>query len=177
MPQDRALSILCTFSGSYNANGPKGPGYYGAMTYSLVGANPPVSDPAVVAPAGGIYIDKWPNPDPAVWSDIVDITFSLAGNCTLRDGTVVPVVWSPNMNNDPNGQPAMLLTDLDSGQPAPTSDAEARWVAGSNQTQILVDDKNEEKNFYFRPAIIVPAANNYYISCDPPLVNKGKINR
>lgn len=171
MPQDRSLAILCTFTGAYDANGPNGAGYYGAMTYSLTGSNPPGAG-AIVASDGAISIADWANPDPSVWSNVVDITFALAGGCTLQDGTRTSITWSPHMNNDPAGQPAMLLMDTVTGGPAPTSDVEASWVPGSNQTLILVDDKNEDENYYFRPAIIIPAAGSYYISCDPPIVNK-----
>lgn len=173
MPQDRTLSVQMTFQGYYDANGPAGPGYYGNVGYANVGTSPTL--PAglqLVAADGTIAIGAWANPDPAIWNDTVDITFTLAGQCTLQDGQVVPVVWSPNMNNDPDGQPAMLLMETDRVTPASASEVEASWVTGTGNTQILVNDKDETKDYYFRPAIIIPAANNYYISCDPPLVNR-----
>jgi hypothetical protein len=107
----------------------------------------------------------------------VDITFTLAGGCTLQDGTVVPVSWAPNLSG---AQGAMVLMDVDGDgkptTPASAADVEAKWVSG-NPSQIEVDDKNEDKNYYFKPGIVVPALNNYYISVDPPLVNRGSSNR
>ncbi len=167
MPQDRTLSILCTFAGFYR---PEDGGYGGAMTYSQTGSVPDM--PGLVQPSGEIDISAAPTFDPSVYNATVDITFSLAGDCTLQQGGAVPVAWSPEMSNDPAGQPAMLLMEEDRVTPASTNEVEAGWVPGSNNSQIVVDDKDETKNYYFRPAIVVPALNNYYISCDPPIVNR-----
>jgi hypothetical protein len=167
MPQDRTLSILCTFIGFYR---PSDGGYGGNMSYAITGSNPPMGN--VVLPTGEIDISNAPPFDPAVYNATVDITFSLAGYCALQDGTHVPVTWSSEMSNNPQGLPAMLLLEEDQTTPASTNEVEAGWVPGSNNTQIFVDDKDETKNYYFRPAIIVPALNGYYISCDPPLVNR-----
>jgi hypothetical protein len=90
MPQDRTLSIRCTFNGFYR---PSDGGYGGTMSYAIIGSTPDLGD--IVAPTG----------------------------------------------------------------------------------QIEVDDKSEDKNYYFKPGIVVPALNNYYISVDPPLVNRGGTNR
>lgn len=177
MPQDRTLSILMTFNGYFTGVSPNGQDEYGGrVSYSLTGSSPAIpAGLAVVDPSGKIDVGSWVNNDRANWNDRVDITFSLAGNCTLRNGTVVPVVWSPNMNNDPLGQPAMLLMESDKKTPASPSEVDARWVPGSNNTQILVDDKDESKDYYFRPAIVIPSLGGYYISCDPPLVNRQAI--
>jgi hypothetical protein len=173
MPQDRTLSILCTFSGYYDANGPAGPGLYGSITYSQQASNPPMVG-SIVDPTGAINVGEWTNSDPSSWNDRVDITFELSStsSCTLQNGQTTSVIWSINMNNDPNGEPAMLLMENDRITPASTSEVEASW-GNQSQTQILVDDKDETKDYYFRPGIMVPAANDYYISCDPPLVNRG----
>jgi hypothetical protein len=172
MPQDRTLSIRCTFNGFYR---PSDGGYGGTMSYAIVASNPDMGD--IVAPSGQIDIDKAPAFDPNQFQKRVDITFTLAGGCTLQDGTVVPVSWAPNLSGD---QGAMVLMDVDGDgkptTPASTADVEAKWVSG-NPGQIEVDDKNEDKNYYFKPGIVVPALNNYYISVDPPLVNRGSSNR
>lgn len=169
MPQDRTLAITCTFNGFYR---PSDGGYGGTMSYAMTGSNPDMG--SIVASTGEIDIDNAPAFDPGVYNARVDITFTLAGGCTLQDGTVVPVQWAPDLSGD---QGAMVLMDVDSNgnptTPASTDDVEALWVAG-NPAQIEVDDKNEGKNYYFRPGIVVPALNNYFISCDPPLVNRSR---
>ncbi len=172
MPQDRTLSILCTFNGFYR---PSDGGYGGTMTYAITSANPDMG--AIVASTGEIDIDNAPAFDPSVYNARVDITFTLAGNCTLQNGTVVPVSWAPDLSGD---QGAMVLMDVDQNgnhsHPAHSDDVEAKWIAG-NRVEIEVDDKNENKNYYYRPGIVVPALNNYYISCDPPLVNRQTTNK
>jgi hypothetical protein len=168
MPQDRTLAITCTFDGFYR---PSDGGYGGTMSYAVTGSNPDMGN--IVAPTGEIDIDQAPPFDPTQFNARVDITFTLAGGCTLQDGTVVPVQWAPNLSGD---QGAMVLMDVDQNgvptTPASTDDVEAKWVTG-NSAQIEVDDKNEDKNYYFRPGIVVPALGGYYISVDPPLVNRG----
>jgi hypothetical protein len=177
MPQDRTLSILMTFRGYYTGTNSSGFDEYGGhVSYGLISSSPGNPTPLeLVAPDGKIDVSQWANPDPSTWNNTIDITFSLDANCTLKDGvTVVPAIWSPNMNNstDPNAYPAMLLLETDKVTPASTSEVEASWVPNSNNTQIVVDDKDESKDYYFRPAVVIPALNNYYISCDPPLVNR-----
>ena len=167
MPQDRTLAITCTFSGFYR---PSDGGYGGTMSYAMTGSNPDMG--SIVATTGEIDIDNAPPFDPSLYNATVDITFTLAGGCTLQDGTVVPVQWAPQLSGD---QGAMVLMDVDENgnptTPASADDVEASWVAG-NAAQIFVDDKNEQKNYYFRPGIVIPALNNYYISVDPPIVNR-----
>lgn len=167
--QDRTLEILCTFNGFYR---PSDGGYGGTMRYAITGSNPDMG--GIVADTGEIDIDNAPSYDPDSFNARVDITFTLAGGCTLADGTVVPVSWAPDLSGDLG---AMVLMDVDqNGNPtgnAHSDDVEAKWV-GANRVQIEVDDKNENKNYYYRPGIVVPALNNYYISVDPPLVNRGR---
>ena len=167
MPRDRTLAITCTFSGFYR---PSDGGYGGTMSYAITGSDPDMGN--IVAPTGEIDIDNAPAFDPSVYNATVDITFTLAGGCTLQNGTVVPVQWAPQLSGD---EGAMVLMDVDGNgnptTPASSSDVEAKWVTG-NPAQIEVDDKNESKNYYFRPGIVVPDLNNYYISVDPPLVNR-----
>lgn len=167
--QDRTLQILCTFTGTYN---PSDGSYGGTMSYAVTGSNPDMGN--IVAATGEIDIDNAPTYDPTQFNAQVDITFTLAGGCTLQDGTVVPVTWAPNLSGD---QGAMVLMDVDQNGnptvPASTDDVEAKWVTG-NPAQIEVDDKNENQNYYYRPGIVVPALDNYYISVDPPLVNRGR---
>ncbi len=170
MPQDRTLSIRCTFNGFYR---PSDGGYGGTMSYAIVdvGTNPAMGN--IVASTGQIDIDQAPAFDPNQFNKRVDITFTLAGGCTLQNGSVVPVSWASDLSGE---QGAMVLMDVDQNggptTPASTADVEAKWVSG-NPSQIEVDDKNEDKNYYYRPGIVVPALNNYYISVDPPLVNRG----
>lgn len=179
MPQDRTLSILMTFHGYFTGVSPNGQDEYGGrVSCSLTGSNPAIPAGVDVVDRGGkIDIGAWVNNDRANWNDRVDITFSLDGDCTLRNGTVVPVVWSPRMNNVPDNQPAMLLMESDMTTPASPNEVDASWAPGSNNSQILVNDKDETKDYYFRPAIVIPALNGYYISCDPPLVNRAQANR
>jgi hypothetical protein len=179
MPQDRQLQILMTFRGYYTGTSPDGQDNYGGhVSYSLTSCSPGnPSQLQLVGQDGTIDISQWANPDPSTWNNTVDAIFSLDANCTLKDGvTVVPAVWSPNMNNstDPNAYPAMLLLETDKVTPASTNEVEASWVAGSGNTQILVDDKDETKDYYYRPAVVIPALSNYYISCDPTIRNTGR---
>ena len=179
MPQDRQLQVLMTFRGYYTGTNQGGFDTYGGhVSYRLTASLPDNPDMAhLVEPDGTIDISNWGNPDPSVWNNAVDIIFSLDANCTLKDGvTMVPAIWSPSMNNstDPNAYPAMLLLETDKVTPASTNEVEASWVAGSGNTQIIVDDKDESKNYYYRPAVVIPALNNYYISCDPGLRNTGR---
>lgn len=168
---DRTLEILCTFNGFYRSSDG---GYGGTMSYAITGSNPDMGD--IVKSTGEIDIYNAPAYDPNQFNARVDVTFTLAGGCTLQDGTVVPVSWAPNLSGD---QGAMVLMDVDqNGNPsgdAKSSDVEAKWVE-ANRIQIEVDDKNEEKNYYYRPGVVVPALNNYYISVDPPFVNRGGNN-
>jgi hypothetical protein len=168
MPQDRELAITCTFNGFYR---PSDGGYGGTMSYVVTGSVPPMGD--IVAPTGEIDVYNALPYDPALFNARVDIRFTLAGGCTLENGTVVPVQWAPNLSGD---QGAMVLMDVDQhGNPttvASPDDVEATW--GADAGVIFVDDKNEDKNYYFRPGIVVPSLNNYYISVDPPLVNRNR---
>jgi hypothetical protein len=114
--------------------------------------------------------------DPSRYDPEVDITLSLdpASYCALQDGTRAPVQWARKMTNNPADLTAMLLLDgpPPGGQPLSPSKASAGWAPGSNQAKILINDKDETANYYFRPAIIVPSLGDYYISCDPPLMNR-----
>ncbi len=176
MPQDRTLTIGCTFNGFYR---PSDGGYGGTMSYRYISANPAM--PSVVQATGEIDIVGAPSFDPTVYNARVDITFVLeGGGVTPPNGTFVPASWAPNLSGD---QGAMVLLDVDEQGnkqgPASSSDVEAKWVPGS-PNMIEVDDKNEDKNYYFQPGVVlqVPGFSTpYFISVDPPLINKGKVDR
>lgn len=172
MPKDRTLAITCTFSGFYR---PSDGGYGGTMHYAITGSDPDMGE--IVLPTGEIDIDNAPPFDPSIYNARVDITFTLAGGCTLQNGTVVPVQWAPQLSG-PEGAMVLMDVDKDGNQttPASANEVEAKWVPG-NPAQIEVDDKDESKNYYFRPGIVIPALGGYYISCDPPLVNRGRTSR
>jgi hypothetical protein len=173
MPKDRTLSIMCTFVGFYR---PSDGGYGGSMTYTqlLDGTDPAM--PGIVDTTGSINVWKAPAFDPKAYNPEVDITLSLdpASYCALQDSTRVGVQWASTITNNPNDLTAMLLLDgpPPGGQPLSPSKASAGWAPGYNGTRILINDKDESANYYFRPAIVVPSLNNYYISCDPPLMNR-----
>jgi hypothetical protein len=176
MPQDRTLTIGCTFNGTYNSGDNS---YGGTMTYRYISATP--SMPGVVQSTGEIDITNAPAFDPNEFHKRVDITFVLeGGGVNAPNGTWVPASWAPDLSGD---QGAMVLMDVDQNGnpsgPAHSDDVEAKWVEGS-PTEIEVDDKNEDKNYYFRPGVVlqVPGYSSpYFISVDPPLVNKGSVSR
>jgi hypothetical protein len=55
----------------------------------------------------------------------------------------------------------------------PTNEIVPSFVAGSNNMSILLTDNDDDSNTYsYKPAIIIPALNNYYISLDPKIINR-----
>jgi hypothetical protein len=184
--KDMLLSVSCKFTGAWQDAGPGNgnrAGYYGTMTYTqLPNACDPVTMPAIVDHATGaisVYLIGDVN---GYNTGKLDMEFSLdpSSSCTLQNGTVVGVTWATNMSNDPAKLPAMLLLDGPPSPPPPAlptnllspSKADASWKSNSNKTVIKVNDKDESANYYFRPAVVVPDAGDYYISCDPPLLNR-----
>jgi hypothetical protein len=177
MPIDRTLAIQCKFVGQYQATGPGGPGLYGAMTYTqlLEGTDPPM--PGVVQTTGEIDIYQAPPVDPTKYNRPVDMLLTLdpTSYCVLQDGRSVPVAWPPMvMNVYPSLSAVVVLNAPPSqgGTPVPESEATVSWAPGLVGHTLLIDDKDETKDYYYMPAVIVPDAENYFISCDPPIRNR-----
>ena len=176
---NRKLWVTAKFDGYYQSTRSNGiEDYVGRFHFELKDSLPfpsldnPPGWPTVVSEDGTIDFSMWPNSNPARWNDAIDIIFSLEGQCRRRDGSMVPVRWAPTMTNDPSAEPAMLLTGTDGQTPFSAPTVQAQWVPGSNNSQILLSDATQEHDYMFRPAVVIPAVGNYYISGTGPRVKR-----
>lgn len=168
MAVNRSLQVNVVFSGYYDANGPSGPGYYGNATYTQTGSTPDM--PGIVDASGNIHFDRAPAFDHTLYNESIDITLNLSGSTTLQGGaSTTPVTWATAIGNGVQHS-AMQIWDENN---QPTNEIVASFVAGSNNMSILLIDNDDDSNTYsYKPAVIIPALNNYYISLDPKVINR-----
>lgn len=145
---------------------PTGPSDYGAIAfYSQTGLKLGGSDSGtgIVGQNGNIDL----TPLPQGQQKEIDIVLSLVGACLKSDGTFGPITWCQTMNQNSQSS-AVYVTDANGNA---TTQITASWN-DTGQTQILLDDQDKDSNSYiFKPAIVLPWANNYFISLDPVIRN------
>jgi hypothetical protein len=145
---------------------PTGSTDYGAIAYYsqtglLLGGNS--TGTIVVAPNGNVDL----SPLPSGHQKETDIVLSLVGACLKPDGTFAPISWCQTMDQNSRSS-AVFIADANGN---PTTQITAGWN-DSAQTQIKLDDQDNDSNSYsFKPAIVLPWNNNYFISLDPVIKN------
>lgn len=166
MAVNRSLQVSMVFSGYYDANGPDGAGYYGSATYTQTGSTPDM--PGLIDSDGSIHLDRAPSFDHNQYNENIDITFNLSGSATSQGGDTLAIAWPSAIGNGVS-QSAMQTWDSNN---QPTSEITASFVPGDSMA-VLLSDKDDDSNTYsYKPAIVIPSQNNYYISLDPRIVNK-----
>lgn len=145
---------------------PTGPNDYGAIAFYsqtglMVGGSN--SGDTIVAQNGNIDLTSLP----AGHQKEMDIILSLVGACLKSDGTFAPISWCQTMDQNSHSS-AVFIADSNGN---PTTQITASWN-DSGQTQIKLDDQDNDSNTYsFKPAIVLPWNNNYFISLDPVIRN------
>lgn len=141
-------------------------GNYGAVAfYSQTGlqVGGGSNNTIIVASNGNIDL----TPLPSGHQKETDIVLSLVGTCLKPDGTFGTIAWAPTMDQNSHSS-AVFIADA-SGNP--TTQIVASWN-DTGQTQIKLDDQDNDNNSYsFKPAIVLPWYNNYFISLDPVIKN------
>lgn len=145
---------------------PTGASDYGAIAFysqtglMLGGSN---SGSNIVGQNGNIDLTSLPRGQ----QQEMDIILTLVGACLKSDGTFAPITWCQTMDQNSRSS-AVLITDANGN---PTTQIIASWN-DSGHTQILLDDQDNDSNSYtFKPAIVLPWNNNYFISLDPVIRN------
>jgi hypothetical protein len=159
MPSNRTLYVSVTFNCVHNPDG----SYGGTATYAQTGSEP--ADMGVLVDSdGSIHLDRAQAFDHNLYNENVDIVFNLASPATITpDNTTTQVVWATVYGvgatiTVPEGGSATEFVVT----PSPT-----------NPNLLTITDKDDDSNTYnYKPAVELPALNNYYISLDPKIVNK-----
>jgi hypothetical protein len=96
--------------------------------------------------------------DPSKFASNVDITFTLVPFMFDKNGNPVQAQWATPINR------AIVITPE-------SPEMTASYV---DPMKILLDDNDDNSNRYqYKLAFVLPAYDNYFISLDPVIVNKG----
>jgi hypothetical protein len=139
---------------------------YGAIAfYSQTGLQVGGGSNGTIIVASNGNIDL--TPLPSGHQKETDIVLSLVGACLKSDGTFGAIAWAPTMDQNSQSS-AVFIADANGN---PTTQITASWNDNAH-TQILLDDQDNDSNTYsFKPAIVLPWNNNYFISLDPVIKN------
>lgn len=158
MPINRTLSIQVTFACTHiSANE-----YGGTASYVQTSSVPDLGD--VVTSDGTINFNLTAGFDPTEYNESVDISFTLATPANVSpDGTTTPVVWA-----SVHGA-GMKVTAPGGGS---NNEMVVQTVPGNRNLILIIDNDDDSNTYTYKPAVELPAVNNYYISLDPQIVNR-----
>lgn len=160
MTANRRLDIEVTFNCTHNAaEGSFG----GGATYRQTGSMPDMG--SVVDADGSIHLDRAASFDSSVFNNNVDVYLTLVSPANVSpDNTTTPIAWATQY-----GQGVTLHPPEGGGTAGEFS---VETVPG-NPNQILIRDKDDDSNTYrYKPAVELLEHGHYYISLDPPIVNR-----
>lgn len=185
--QDRRMAVSIKFIGYYAADGdprltrPDGTklpaGYYGSATYTQLPTLTLPDMPNAIDSDGTINL---PGVEPnSGWNEACDIVFVIDGSSGVRlkdadpNAPLSPVTWAHELSNDLAKSAMLCGTRIESPPGSgfyniiPNPLMTTSWTS-SDKIGIMLDDSDPSGNtYYYRPAIIIPAAGDYYISIDP----------
>jgi hypothetical protein len=157
MPIDRTLDLNVYVVGQEYST-PQAPVNFQAQVAYIEMASNPYSPGLVEFRTGNIDLTTLAR-DPSNFTSNVDITFTLVPFMFDRNGNPVQAQWATPITQ------AIAITPA-SPEMTPS------YV---NPMKILLDDNDDNSNRYqYTLAFILPAYDNYLVTCDPVIVNKGR---
>ena len=155
MPVNRTVNVSVVFNCVQNGANDFG----GSATYSQTGSTP-ADLGTVVDSQGNIDMQQAAAYDPSLYNDSVDFVFTLAPQST---GYVTQVVWASHY-----GVGATIVVP----QGGNASEFVVQQSPATPQQLTIIDNDDDSNTYNYKPAVELPAYNNYYISLDPRIVNK-----
>ena len=162
MPSNRALNVTVNFTSNEDANG----NYSGPVTYTQTSSTPPMN--GLVDINGNINLDNLPGNSNYNWA--IGINFTLNANVKDRNGNNVPCVWATPTSKAcsvyaPDGSPATnMVVTRDPNTPT------FMTIANPNNDQ---SKSKANRTYTYKPGVMLPSANNYFIGLDPTMTNTG----
>lgn len=159
MTVNRRLDIEVTFNCVHNPDD----SYGGGATYRQTGSLPDMGN--VVDSNGAINLDRALDFDHGIYNNNVDIYLTLVTPSGVSpDNITTPVAWATQY-----GQGVTLHPPEGGGT---LGEFTVETVPG-NPNQMVIRDKDDDSNTYnYKPAVELLEHNHYYISLDPPIVNR-----
>lgn len=162
MPGNRALNVTVNFTSTEDANG----NYGGPVTFTQTPSSPPMN--GVVDINGNINLDNLPGNSNYNWA--IGINFTLNANVKDRNGNNVPCVWATPISKAcsvyaPDGSPAInMVVSRDPNTPT------FMTIANPNNDQ---SKSKANRTYTYKPGVMLPTVNNYFIGLDPMMINSG----
>ena len=162
MPTNRSLNITVNFTGTQANDG----SYGGTATYTQTQSSPPMN--GVVDVNGNINLDNLPGNSSYNWA--IGINFTLNAVVTDRAGNNVPCVWATPVSKAcavyaSDGSPATnMVVSRDPNVPTYMT------MANPNNDQ---SKPKANRTYSYKPGVMLPTVNNYFISLDPTMINTG----
>lgn len=159
MTVPRTLNINVVFNCTHNASDNT---FGGSASYAQTGSTPEMG--RVVDTDGTIHLDRAAAFDPSVYSENVDIYFTLATPAVVMpDSVTTPVEWASRY-----GQ-GMHVTVPDGGS---SSEFQVQAVAGQPNVVLIKDNDDDSNTYNYKPAVELTEHGHYYITLDPKIFNK-----
>lgn len=162
MPGNRALNITVNFTSTQAADG----SYAGTVTFTQMPSSPPMN--GVVDINGNINLDNLPGNSNYNWA--IGINFTLNAVVKDRNGNSVQCVWATPTSKAcsvyaADGTPATnMVVSRDPGNPLYMT------IANPNNDQ---SKSKANRTYTYKPGVMLPTVNNYFIGLDPSLTNTG----
>lgn len=162
MPSNRALNVTVNFTSTEDANG----NYGGPVTFTQTSSTPPMN--GVVDINGNIDLNQLPGNSNYNWA--IGINFTLNAVVKDRNGNPVQCVWATPMSKAcsvyaPDGTPATNMTVTQN-----PSTPLLMSIANPNNDQ---SKSRANRTYTYKPGVMLPSANNYFIGLDPTMTNTG----
>ena len=164
MPANRSLNVTVNFTGTQANDG----SYGGTVTFTQTQSSPPMN--GVVDINGNIDLSQLPGNSTYNWA--IGINLLLNAVVTDRNGNNVPCTWANNVAQactiiGPNGGPA-------NGMTATLVDTTHLSIANPNNDRSK--GPTADRTYTYKPGVMLPSVNNYFIGLDPTITNTGKIS-
>ena len=164
MPGNRALNVTVNFTGTQAPDG----SYGGTVTFTQTQSSPPMN--GVVDINGNIDLSQLPGNSQYNWA--IGINFTLSAVVTDLNGNNVPCVWATPLSKAcsiyaPDGTPATNMTVTQS-----PSTPLLMSIANPNNDQSK--PSKAARTYTYKPGVMLPSVNNYFIGLDPTLTNSGR---
>ena len=166
MKPSRKLDILVTFTCHRS---PADETFRGSAVYEQKGSVPEMG--LVVDRDGAIHLEQAAPFDREAYGDDVEICLTLASPARLQPGIgFTPVAWATK-----NG-PGMAVHGV--GEDGKFDDSRVlaefsvRPVPGDPNKIIIHDKDDDDRRYSYKPAVELLEHDHYYISLDPPIVNR-----
>ena len=166
MKPSRKLDILVTFTCHRN---PADETFRGNAVYRQTGSVPDMGP--VVDSDGAIHLERAARFDREAYGDDVEICLTLDTPARLQPGNAItPVAWATKF-----GAGVTVHGMGEDGKPDDSrvlAEFSVRPVPGDPNKIIIHDKDDDDRHYSYKPAVELLEHDHYYISLDPPIVNR-----